>query len=98
SRQMTHGARFLQALARWSRSKSPYPHARVSSLLGRHSRSHHHDGRGVRRYTRIEISMQDYILETRGLSKAFRGFTAVDNVNLKVQRGSIHALIGPNGA
>ena len=41
---------------------------------------------------------QDYILETRNLTKEFKGFTAVDDVSLKVQRGSIHALIGPNGA
>jgi branched-chain amino acid transport system ATP-binding protein len=42
--------------------------------------------------------MHENILETRNLSKAFRGFTAVDSVNLQVQRGHIHALIGPNGA
>lgn len=41
---------------------------------------------------------QDYILETQGLTKEFKGFTAVDTVNLKVQRHQIHALIGPNGA
>jgi branched-chain amino acid transport system ATP-binding protein len=40
----------------------------------------------------------DTILETRGLTKEFKGFVAVDGVNLKVRRGSIHALIGPNGA
>jgi branched-chain amino acid transport system ATP-binding protein len=40
----------------------------------------------------------DIILETRGLTKEFKGFVAVDNVNLKVRRGTIHALIGPNGA
>ncbi|QTF93641.1 ABC transporter ATP-binding protein [Halomonas sp. BM-2019] len=40
----------------------------------------------------------EYILETRGLTKEFRGFTAVDDVNLQVQEGHIHALIGPNGA
>lgn len=40
----------------------------------------------------------EYILETRNLKKEFKGFVAVDNVNLKVRRGSIHALIGPNGA
>ena len=38
------------------------------------------------------------ILETRGLSKSFKGFTAVDDVSLQVQQGHIHALIGPNGA
>lgn len=40
----------------------------------------------------------EIILETRNLTKAFKGFTAVNDVNFKVQRGSIHALIGPNGA
>jgi branched-chain amino acid transport system ATP-binding protein len=40
----------------------------------------------------------DVILETRGLTKEFKGFVAVQNVFLKVRRGSIHALIGPNGA
>ena len=42
--------------------------------------------------------MSDFILETRKLTKEFKGFTAVNDVNLKVQRGHIHALIGPNGA
>ena len=40
----------------------------------------------------------EVILETRGLSKEFKGFVAVNQVDLKVQRGHIHALIGPNGA
>jgi len=40
----------------------------------------------------------DVILETRGLVKEFKGFVAVDQVNLQVRRGQIHALIGPNGA
>ena len=42
--------------------------------------------------------MADVILETRHLTKEFKGFTAVNDVNLQVQRGHIHALIGPNGA
>ena len=42
--------------------------------------------------------MSDFILETEHLSKEFKGFVAVNDVNLKVRRGSIHALIGPNGA
>src|SRR5512139_138734 len=41
---------------------------------------------------------QDTILETRGLTKEFKGFVAVKNVSLAVRRGTIHALIGPNGA
>ncbi len=40
----------------------------------------------------------DTILETRGLTKEFKGFVAVRNVSLSVRRGTIHALIGPNGA
>ncbi len=42
--------------------------------------------------------MADVVLETRQLTKEFKGFVAVNNVNLRVQRGHIHALIGPNGA
>src|SRR5579885_1971503 len=40
----------------------------------------------------------DTILETRGLTKEFKGFVAVKNVALRIRRGTIHALIGPNGA
>ncbi|MEO7939555.1 MAG: ABC transporter ATP-binding protein [Burkholderiaceae bacterium] len=40
----------------------------------------------------------EIILETQGLTKEFKGFVAVDHVDLKVRRGQIHALIGPNGA
>ncbi|MCC6074322.1 ABC transporter ATP-binding protein [Pseudomonas sp. GCM10022188] len=40
----------------------------------------------------------EFVLETRGLTKEFRGFTAVDSVDLRVRSGHIHALIGPNGA
>jgi branched-chain amino acid transport system ATP-binding protein len=41
---------------------------------------------------------EDLLLETRGLTKDFRGFVAVSDVSLRVKRGTIHALIGPNGA
>ncbi|APX78962.1 ABC transporter ATP-binding protein [Achromobacter insolitus] len=44
------------------------------------------------------MMQSDIILQTRGLSKEFRGFVAVNNVNMSVRRGAIHALIGPNGA
>jgi branched-chain amino acid transport system ATP-binding protein len=40
----------------------------------------------------------DFILKTSGLTKEFKGFAAVQDVNLNVGRGTIHALIGPNGA
>jgi branched-chain amino acid transport system ATP-binding protein len=44
------------------------------------------------------MSDSPHILETHDLTKEFKGFVAVNQVNLKVKRGSIHALIGPNGA
>ena len=40
----------------------------------------------------------DIILEARGLTKEFKGFVAVNGVNLAIEQGTIHALIGPNGA
>src|SRR5690606_27355272 len=43
-------------------------------------------------------NMTDLILETKKLTKEFLGFVAVNAVDLRVERGSIHALIGPNGA
>jgi len=38
------------------------------------------------------------ILQARGLGKQFRGFRAVDGVDLDIAADSIHALVGPNGA
>lgn len=42
--------------------------------------------------------MADYILEMRSITKEFPGVKALDNVNLQVERGEIHALVGENGA
>ncbi|SER62539.1 multiple monosaccharide ABC transporter ATP-binding protein [Rhizobium sp. NFR03] len=42
--------------------------------------------------------MDKYILEMRGITKTFPGVKALDNVNLKVREGEIHALVGENGA
>ena len=38
------------------------------------------------------------LLSCRGLRRDFGGFTAVNNVDLDVRHGEVHALIGPNGA
>jgi len=40
----------------------------------------------------------DMVLEVKGLSKHFGGLKAVDNVDIAVRRGGVHALIGPNGS
>ncbi len=42
--------------------------------------------------------MPDYILEMNHITKEFSGVKALDDVNLKVSRGEIHALCGENGA
>ena len=41
--------------------------------------------------------MADYILEMKNITKLYPGVKALDNVNLKVERGEIHALVGENG-
>jgi branched-chain amino acid transport system ATP-binding protein len=42
--------------------------------------------------------MADFALETTALTKRFGGLTAVDTVDLRVERGAVHCVIGPNGA
>src|SRR3712207_6365218 len=42
--------------------------------------------------------MDDHILEMRGITKTFPGVKALENVNLAVRRGEIHAICGENGA
>ena len=42
--------------------------------------------------------MADTILEMKGIVKEFSGIRALNNVNLKIERGEIHALCGENGA
>ncbi len=42
--------------------------------------------------------MSEYILEMDNITKEFPGVKALENVNLKVKKGEIHALMGENGA
>lgn len=42
--------------------------------------------------------MANVILEMKNITKTFPGVKALDNVNLKVEEGEIHALVGENGA
>ncbi len=42
--------------------------------------------------------MSEVVLQTRGLTKRFRGRTAVNNLSLHVERGDIYGFLGPNGA
>jgi inositol transport system ATP-binding protein len=41
---------------------------------------------------------ENYILQVNGLSKAFSGVKALQNVRLNIRRGEVHALMGENGA
>jgi len=40
----------------------------------------------------------ELVIETKGLTKKFRKFTAVKDLNLKVPRKTIYGFLGPNGA
>lgn len=42
--------------------------------------------------------MPEAIIETTGLTKSFKGFRAVNDISLRVLPGTIHAMIGANGA
>jgi len=42
--------------------------------------------------------LKDYILEMKNITKEYPGVKALNNVNLKIERASIHALVGENGA
>ncbi len=42
--------------------------------------------------------MSENILEMRNITKEFPGVKALDQVNLQVKKGQIHALVGENGA
>jgi ABC-2 type transport system ATP-binding protein len=42
--------------------------------------------------------MNDAVLELENVTKRFGDFTAVDDVSLKIPRGSIYGFLGPNGA
>lgn len=46
----------------------------------------------------VDAQASDIILSAKGMTKQFAGFMAVNNVDLDIARGAIHALIGPNGA
>ncbi len=42
--------------------------------------------------------MNEYILEMKHISKSFRNFEALNDVNFRVRRGEIHAIVGENGS
>lgn len=44
------------------------------------------------------LSNPNVILQVRGLSKSFAGVKALDNVQLDLRKGEVHALMGENGA
>ena len=42
--------------------------------------------------------MKEIILKTNNLSKCYKNFTAIDRVNIQINKGDIYGLIGRNGA
>ena len=43
-------------------------------------------------------TLANILLEMKNITKTFPGVKALDNVNLQVEEGEIHALVGENGA
>lgn len=42
--------------------------------------------------------MRDIVVETRGLTRKFGDFTAVDNITMQIEEGSVYGFLGPNGS
>ena len=38
------------------------------------------------------------VIEVKGITKRFKGLTAVNNVSFSIRKGGITGMIGPNGA
>ena len=54
--------------------------------------------RWVSAESRYDRSVSDVVLRTRGLVKRFGDLTAVDQLDIEVNRGEVVGLLGPNGA
>jgi len=46
----------------------------------------------------MEVNQMSIILETKGLTKKYKNGIALDNVSIKVEKGTVYGLLGPNGA
>jgi branched-chain amino acid transport system permease protein len=46
----------------------------------------------------VDAAEGGFLLEIKGLAKHFGGLKALDGVDISVERGKVHALIGPNGS
>ncbi|UCD04143.1 MAG: ABC transporter ATP-binding protein [Candidatus Woesearchaeota archaeon] len=44
------------------------------------------------------MTQSEYLIETQNLTKRFGDLTAVNKINIKIRKGTIHGFIGPNGA
>jgi len=42
--------------------------------------------------------MKELLLESKGLTKKFPGTLANDHINIKINKGEVHAIVGENGA
>ena len=44
------------------------------------------------------MGVSDYVLELKGIYKSFPGVNALQDVNLDIRKGEVHAIVGENGA
>ena len=50
------------------------------------------------RIQEVAMSTQSVMVETKDLTRRFGELTAVDRLNLRIERGEIFGLVGPDGA
>ncbi len=80
-----------------SRGVEPAHRRRAAGAL-RHARPERHHGLGGRLAAGKGAMMAQALLEVRGVTKRFGGFTALDRVDFLVHPGERVGLIGPNGS
>ena len=59
--------------------------------------SHRHTQTPVSGPLNSHASQAQFAIQTRGMTRAFGGVNAVDNVDLSIPKGTIYGFLGPNG-
>ncbi len=86
-------ARLRTRVARTGAPAAPQPGLELSQQVKSAARS----DRAALRAT-PELRSGDILLEVKGVTQRFGGLVALDDVSLSVRRGTVHAVIGPNGS
>ena len=64
----------------------------------KHSQQNRDCGVNLKGEIEMATVSSDYAVQMHGITKRFGAFYALKNMNLDVKKGSIHSLLGENGA